>query len=173
MVDPTDSPVDPSDTMLPHYLIATWAKVCQAMGPEFEPYLPVVMPPLFRAANAKADVSVYGSYSSLAFISAGRGPTERRGRGRPRVERRLGHNRDGRTAGRHPDVRHRRKMPGVRDPRDLLLDARSAFRAVPPAEPRDGAPIATIRPARRRAGSMCNVRRRLSPPVILFLSFVG
>jgi hypothetical protein len=46
--------------MLPHYLIATWAKVCQAMGPEFEPYLPVVMPPLFRAANAKADVSVYG-----------------------------------------------------------------------------------------------------------------
>lgn len=56
-----DSPVDPSDTMLPHYLIATWAKVCQAMGPEFEPYLPVVMPPLFRAANAKADVSVYGS----------------------------------------------------------------------------------------------------------------
>ncbi|KAH9996969.1 ARM repeat-containing protein [Russula compacta] len=56
-----NSPVDPSDTMLPHYLIATWAKVCQAMGPEFEPYLPVVMPPLFRAANAKADVSVYGS----------------------------------------------------------------------------------------------------------------
>lgn len=54
-----NSPVDPSDTMLPHYLIATWAKVCQAMGPEFEPYLPVVMPPLFRAANAKADVSVY------------------------------------------------------------------------------------------------------------------
>ena len=58
---PADSPVDPGDTMLPHYLIATWAKVCQAMGPEFEPYLPVVMPPLFRAANAKADVSVYGS----------------------------------------------------------------------------------------------------------------
>jgi hypothetical protein len=59
-MDSIDSPVDPSDTMLPHYLIATWAKVCQAMGPEFEPYLPVVMPPLFRAANAKADVSVYG-----------------------------------------------------------------------------------------------------------------
>ncbi|KAI0264225.1 ARM repeat-containing protein [Gloeopeniophorella convolvens] len=54
-----NSPVDPNDTMLPHYLIATWAKVCQAMGPEFEPYLPVVMPPLLRAANAKADVSVY------------------------------------------------------------------------------------------------------------------
>ena len=33
----------------------------QAMGPEFEPYLPVVMPPLFRATDAKADMSVYGS----------------------------------------------------------------------------------------------------------------
>lgn len=54
-----NSPVDPSDTMLPHYLIATWAKVCQAMGPEFEPYLPVVMPPLLRAASVKADVSIY------------------------------------------------------------------------------------------------------------------
>ena len=55
-----DSPVDPGDTLLGHYLIATWAKVCQAMGPEFEPYLPVVMPPLLQAASAKADVSVYG-----------------------------------------------------------------------------------------------------------------
>ncbi|CAL1712081.1 unnamed protein product [Somion occarium] len=54
-----NSPPDPSDTMLGHYLIATWAKVCQAMGPEFEPYLPVVMPPLLIAASAKADVSVY------------------------------------------------------------------------------------------------------------------
>ncbi|KAI0061801.1 ARM repeat-containing protein [Artomyces pyxidatus] len=54
-----NSPVDPGDTMLPHYLIATWAKVCQAMGPEFEPYLPVVMPPLLRAASVKADVSIY------------------------------------------------------------------------------------------------------------------
>lgn len=49
--------------MLGHYLIATWAKVCQAMGPEFEPYLPVVMPPLLQAASAKADVSVYGAFT--------------------------------------------------------------------------------------------------------------
>ena len=33
----------------------------QVMGPEFEPYLLVVMPPLFCAADAKADMSVYGS----------------------------------------------------------------------------------------------------------------
>lgn len=68
-----DSPVDPSDTMLGHYLIATWAKVCQAMGPEFEPYLPVVMPPLLLAASAKADVSVYGTflrrYALLFYLS--------------------------------------------------------------------------------------------------------
>ncbi|OCB84852.1 ARM repeat-containing protein [Sanghuangporus baumii] len=54
-----NSPVDPGDTMLNHYLIATWAKVCQALGSEFEPYLPVVMPSLLHAANAKADVSVW------------------------------------------------------------------------------------------------------------------
>jgi len=53
------SPADPTDTQLGHYLIATWAKVCQAMGPEFEPYLPVVMPSLLQTASAKADVSVY------------------------------------------------------------------------------------------------------------------
>ncbi|KAG5635297.1 hypothetical protein H0H81_011779 [Sphagnurus paluster] len=53
------SPIDPNDTQLGHYLIATWAKVCQAMGPEFEPYLPVVMPSLLQTASAKADVSVY------------------------------------------------------------------------------------------------------------------
>ncbi|RXW25102.1 hypothetical protein EST38_g773 [Candolleomyces aberdarensis] len=53
------SPHDPSDTQLTHYLIATWAKVCQAMGEEFEPYLPVVMPSLLTTASAKADISVY------------------------------------------------------------------------------------------------------------------
>ena len=55
-----DSPVEPGDTLLNSYLVASWAKICQALGPEFEPYLPVVMPPLLRAASAKADVSVIG-----------------------------------------------------------------------------------------------------------------
>ncbi|KZT64897.1 ARM repeat-containing protein [Daedalea quercina L-15889] len=54
-----NSPPDLQDTMLTHYLIATWAKVCQAMGEEFEPYLPVVMPPLLSAASTKTEVSVY------------------------------------------------------------------------------------------------------------------
>jgi hypothetical protein len=54
-----NTPPDPGDTLLGHYLIATWAKICQAMGPEFEPYLPVVMPPLLEAAATKADISIY------------------------------------------------------------------------------------------------------------------
>jgi importin-5 len=58
-----DSPPDPGDALLPSYLIATWAKVCQALGSEFEPYLPAIMPPLLRAASAKADVNVLGQYN--------------------------------------------------------------------------------------------------------------
>ena len=54
--------MDPNDTMLSHFLIATWAKVCQALGEEFEPYLPVVMPPLLRVASSKADISIYGMW---------------------------------------------------------------------------------------------------------------
>jgi hypothetical protein len=44
------------------YLIVTWEKICQAMGPEFEPYLPVVMPPPVSAASTKTDISVYGTH---------------------------------------------------------------------------------------------------------------
>jgi hypothetical protein len=58
-----ESPPDPNDTQLGHYLIATWAKVCQAMGPEFEPYLPVVMPSLLATAGAKADLSLYRAFT--------------------------------------------------------------------------------------------------------------
>ena len=60
-----DSPVEPDDTLLNSYLVASWAKICQALGPEFEPYLPVVMPPLLRAASAKADVSVIGLWCCM------------------------------------------------------------------------------------------------------------
>jgi importin-5 len=40
-----DGSIDP---MLNDQLITTWAKICQAMAVEFEPYLPVVMPPLIK-----------------------------------------------------------------------------------------------------------------------------
>jgi hypothetical protein len=60
--------MDPDDTMLPHYLSASWAKVCQAMGPEFEPYLPVVIPPLLQSAAVKADVSIFGEVHHIISL---------------------------------------------------------------------------------------------------------
>ncbi|TFK68855.1 hypothetical protein BDN72DRAFT_947862 [Pluteus cervinus] len=45
---------------LSYYLIATWSNIYQAMGPEFGPYLPLVMLLLLTMASAKADISVYG-----------------------------------------------------------------------------------------------------------------
>ncbi|KAF9541179.1 ARM repeat-containing protein [Agrocybe pediades] len=60
------APPDPEDTQLGHYLIATWAKVCQAMGAEFETYLPIVMPSILATANAKADLSVYDEEDEIA-----------------------------------------------------------------------------------------------------------
>ena len=35
------------------------------MGPEFEPYLPVVMPAILATAGAKADISVYGTFRTV------------------------------------------------------------------------------------------------------------
>ena len=125
-MDWTDSPVEPNDTMLPHYLIATWAKVCQAMGPELESYLPVMMPLLFLAANAKADVSVYGWFG------------------------RLGHHQNGWSAGSaswDPDISSQREVTGVRDTAsgDLLFHARRTVRTIPATDPGGGVAIVTIR----------------------------
>jgi hypothetical protein len=50
----------PVDPILNDELIPTWAKICQAMGTEFEPYLPIVMPPLI-------DVLAYGKVGALHF----------------------------------------------------------------------------------------------------------
>lgn len=49
-----------NDEVTPQYLMSTWAKVCQALGPSFEPYLPQVMPLVFHSAAVRADVSVVG-----------------------------------------------------------------------------------------------------------------
>jgi len=53
-----ESPVDSKNTQLGHYLLATRAKICQAMGPEFEPYL---MASLLATAGTKADSSLCGA----------------------------------------------------------------------------------------------------------------
>jgi hypothetical protein len=38
IIQSLDTLINPGDTLLNHHLIATWAKICQAMGLEFEPY---------------------------------------------------------------------------------------------------------------------------------------
>ena len=71
-----ESPIDPGDTQIAHYLIATWGQV---MGPEFQLYLPVVMPSLLLTASVKvtvkADLSVYGtcikSYIGYVLMTSG------------------------------------------------------------------------------------------------------
>ena len=39
-----ESPADPNDAQLIHYLTSTWTKIGQAFGMEFGLYLPLVMP---------------------------------------------------------------------------------------------------------------------------------
>jgi len=64
-----ESPVDPDDTQLVCYLTSTWAKIGQALGVEFEPYLPLVMPYILEIANAKMDISVYGMCTFVPILS--------------------------------------------------------------------------------------------------------
>ena len=63
-----ESTFDPNDAQIGYYMMATWAKVCQAMGQEFEPYPPVVMLSLLATASAKADSSHYGTYKRSTYI---------------------------------------------------------------------------------------------------------
>jgi len=43
------------------YLISAWARMCKILGPEFEQYLPMVMPPVLKAASIKPEVAVLDS----------------------------------------------------------------------------------------------------------------
>jgi len=61
-----NGPPDPGDTMLNMYLMATWPKICQTIGVEFEPYLPVVMPLLIRTATTDAENKVPRARSFLS-----------------------------------------------------------------------------------------------------------
>lgn len=40
------------------YMISAWARICTILGEQFAPYLPLVMPPVMRAASFKPDVTV-------------------------------------------------------------------------------------------------------------------
>jgi importin-5 len=40
------------------YYINAWGRICRILGKDFAKYLPVVMPPVLRAAEQKAEISV-------------------------------------------------------------------------------------------------------------------
>ncbi|QRV93246.1 importin subunit beta-3 [Ceratobasidium sp. AG-Ba] len=46
------------DDSTPMHLQQTWAKVCQALGDAFEPYLQFVMPLLLKSAGVKPDINI-------------------------------------------------------------------------------------------------------------------
>ena len=52
-----NSGLDPDDPFS-SYMLQAGARICTALGQDFIPYLPVVMPPMLQAAGAKADFQV-------------------------------------------------------------------------------------------------------------------
>lgn len=51
------SAMDPDDPQA-SYLLQAWGRVAKALGQDFIPYLNVVMPPLLKSADIKADEEV-------------------------------------------------------------------------------------------------------------------
>lgn len=53
-------------------MISAWARICKILGEQFATYLPLVMPPVMRAASFKPDVAVmdgmYEPYFSLLLL---------------------------------------------------------------------------------------------------------
>jgi hypothetical protein len=47
--------------------MSTWAKISHVLGPEFDPYLPLVMPNILTTAGAKMHMSVQGTCSTLLY----------------------------------------------------------------------------------------------------------
>lgn len=40
------------------YLVQSWGRLCRVIGPDFAPYLPIVMPPLLLSAKSQADCHI-------------------------------------------------------------------------------------------------------------------
>lgn len=40
------------------YMLRAWVRICKCLGPDFVPYLPLVMPPLLAAASANVEVDL-------------------------------------------------------------------------------------------------------------------
>ncbi len=43
------------------YMISAWARICKILGKQFQPYLPVVMGPVLKAASMKPEVALLDS----------------------------------------------------------------------------------------------------------------
>ena len=49
-------------------MISAWARMCKILGKEFQEYLPLVMPPVLKAASLKPEVALLDSeYCQLCF----------------------------------------------------------------------------------------------------------
>ncbi|MFH4978712.1 hypothetical protein AB6A40_005421 [Gnathostoma spinigerum] len=49
--------MEPDDPQV-SYMISAWTRICKVLGEQFAAYLPLVMPPVMRAASFKPDVTV-------------------------------------------------------------------------------------------------------------------
>ena len=54
----TDSEEIEADDPQISYLISAWARMCKIIGKDFVQYLPVVMPPVLKAAQIKPEVTL-------------------------------------------------------------------------------------------------------------------
>ncbi len=50
------------------YLLHCWGRMCRVLGQDFVPYLPAVMPPLMKLAQAKADIQLLDNEENVAQI---------------------------------------------------------------------------------------------------------
>lgn len=50
------------------YLLHCWGRMCRVLGADFIPYLPDVMPPLMKLAQAKADIQLLDNDENVAQI---------------------------------------------------------------------------------------------------------
>lgn len=40
-------------------MMTAWARICKILGKQFVQYLPIVMPPLLKAASTKPEVAIF------------------------------------------------------------------------------------------------------------------
>ena len=50
------------------YLLHCWGRMCRVLGQDFLPYLPAVMPPLMKLAQAKADIRMLDTDENIAQV---------------------------------------------------------------------------------------------------------